>query len=67
MITLFGDLPNHLLELGLDEESLNELRQATATGHPCGSKEFIDSLEKTHARALVPKMRGRKSKYDIKK
>lgn len=44
------------------EEEINRIRQATKTGKPLGSDEFIGKLEQLLGRTLLPKKPGRKKK-----
>lgn len=49
------------LELGLAQAGLMErIREATRTGRPFGSTEYVDRLEQEMGRTLRPKKRGRK-------
>jgi putative transposase len=51
------------LQIGIEEESMQErLRQATLTGRPFGSGQFIEELESASNRDLRPKAVGRKRK-----
>jgi putative transposase len=47
------------LAAGESEDDLAELRQCTHTGRPLGSPEFIEAIEKSTQRQLVPQKGGR--------
>lgn len=47
------------LAAGDDAQAINELRADTRKGLPCGSRQFIESLEATTGRTLRRKPRGR--------
>ncbi|HEU0226081.1 MAG TPA: transposase [Steroidobacteraceae bacterium] len=47
------------LAAGDDLRGINELRASTSKGLPCGSRQFVDSLEAAAGRALRPRPRGR--------
>jgi putative transposase len=44
-----------------DEETIQAIREATATGRACGSEEFIRRMETYSERSLRPRKRGRKA------
>jgi putative transposase len=46
--------------LETDYPGVESLRKRTKTGRPCGSKNFIDQIEKITGRIFHPKRRGRK-------
>jgi putative transposase len=48
------------LALGVSEEEVARLREATSTGRPCGSEAFVAALERELDRPLTPARRGRK-------
>jgi putative transposase len=50
------------LALGTPESELRLFRKHASTGHPLGSDEFIEKLEKMTGRILKEKPRGRKPK-----
>jgi putative transposase len=43
-----------------DENAVWAIREATATGRPCGSEEFVKGIEAYSGRCLRPQKRGRK-------
>ncbi|MCX7013296.1 MAG: hypothetical protein NTW86_12210 [Candidatus Sumerlaeota bacterium] len=45
------------LERGVAPQAVEAIRQATRTGRPCGSAEFVRRLEGRLARALAPQKR----------
>ena len=45
-----------------DDQTNNAIRQATRTGRPFGSDNFIDSLEFSLAQTLRPRRAGRPRK-----
>lgn len=47
------------LSAGIEPDKLIMLRALTSRGLPCGSPEFIESLEATSGRSLQPRPRGR--------
>jgi putative transposase len=50
------------LHEGEDDESVEQIRQYTRTGRPCGSTSFISQLENLLDRVLRPRKPGRKPK-----
>lgn len=48
------------LECGLEPGTLERLRRRTSTGRPCGSEQFVRTLEKRLDRRLLPQARGGK-------
>lgn len=53
------------LAAGDDQKALKTLRDRARTSLPCGSNEFIESLEAEHGRALRPRSRGRPRKSAV--
>ncbi len=54
-----ADRWHDVLRVGMDEEAFRErLRQATRTGRPFGSEEFVGDLERSTSRRLRPLPRG---------
>jgi hypothetical protein len=52
------------LEEGLEAgDTIRQLRLATRTGRPIGSKEFIRRLEKITGRRLLRQKPGRKARF----
>ena len=51
-----------LLNRGLTEEELGDMRLHGRTGRPLGSSTFVERLERIVGRALTPKKPGRKRK-----
>ncbi|MCE5229380.1 hypothetical protein LLG95_07260 [bacterium] len=52
------------LARGLREEEVEELRDATRTGRPCGDEMFVKRLEAELDRLLAPQKRGPKLRAD---
>jgi hypothetical protein len=48
-----------------DQESVQAIRKATATGRACGSDDFIAELEVYLGHPLRPQKRGRKSRFGV--
>ena len=61
LLAMVGDW-NALLNSGLTEEELRDLRQHSRTGRPLGSTTFVERLESIVGRVLTPKKPGRKHK-----
>jgi putative transposase len=54
----------HWLSEGLEEQVRQQIHHHTNTGRPCGTREFVESLESRLERPLKPMKRGRKRKDD---
>jgi len=54
---------NALLNSGLPEEELRDLREHGRTGRPLGSTTFLERLESLVGRVLRPQKRGRKRRF----
>ena len=61
LLAIAGDW-NALLNSGLTEEELRDMRLHSRTGRPLGSTTFVERLERIVGRVLTPKKPGRKRK-----
>jgi putative transposase len=52
------------LDHPLEDDAYMALRRSETIGRPLGSAEWIESLERDHARSLAPRKRGRKPRDD---
>jgi putative transposase len=59
LIGIVGNWSEWLAAENLDDQ-VKAIRQATATGRPCGSEEFLVEIEKQIGKTVRPKKRGRK-------
>lgn len=52
------------LDQPFEEDAYMALRRSETVGRPLGSADWIESLERDHARSLAPRKRGRKPRDD---
>jgi putative transposase len=58
----YGDFKEFLSTTTEDKEAFKPLCQSETTGHPLGSEEEIDKIEKVTGRALKPQKIGPRKK-----
>jgi putative transposase len=58
----YGDFCQFLNQTADDSSVFKPLRQSETTGHPLGSEEWIEKIEKSTGRTLKAQKRGPKKK-----
>src|SRR5262245_46376097 len=59
LVTATANWGERLAATDVDSQ-LRAIREATSTGRPCGSEDFVNQLEGKLGRSLKPRRRGRK-------